>query len=266
MAKKHSKKSHTTSKTAKTVAEKAGQTAEAAVEVIEKAKEMKHEVDVARDKIGTELDKAKKGKNKLQRSLERPLAWILLIGGIIGLISAFVITLDKMKLLENADFQPNCNLNPIISCGSVMKSAQGSAFGFPNPWIGLAAFAVLVTIAMGIFAGARFKRWFWIGLQLGTVFGIGFVHWLFFQSVYRIGALCPYCMAVWVSVITIFWYTLLFNIEQGFIKLPKGEKWQKAGIFIRKHHLDILLVWFLVILFFILKHFWYYYGHYLGAN
>ena len=24
-----------------------------------------------------------------------------------------------------------------------------------------------------------------------------FIHWLIFQSLYRIGALCPYCMVVW---------------------------------------------------------------------
>jgi len=199
------------------------------------------------------------------RSLEKPLAWILVIGGTIGLASAFVITWDKMKLLENTGFQPNCDLNPIISCGSVMKTAQSHAFGFPNPWIGLAAFAVLIAVGMGIFAGGRFKRWFWIGLQLGTIFGLAFVHWLFFQSVYRINALCPYCMAVWVVVITTFWYTLLYNLEQGHVKLPAGDAWQKTGNFIRKHHLDILVLWLVIIAVLILKHFWYYYGHYFGA-
>lgn len=199
------------------------------------------------------------------RSLERPLTWILIIGGIIGLICAFIISYDKLQLLQNANFQPNCNLNPIISCGSVMKSAQGSVFGFPNPWIGLAAFPVLLTIGMGIMAGAKFKRWFWIGLQIGTIFGLAFVHWLFFQSVYRIQALCPYCMAVWIVTITTFWYTLLYNIEQRYIKLPASATWQQAGAFARKHHLDILLVWFLVIVFFILKHFWYFFGKPFGT-
>jgi len=199
------------------------------------------------------------------RSLERPLAWILIVSGIIGIICAFIISYDKLQLLQNASFQPNCNLNPIISCGNVMKSAQGSVFGFPNPWIGLVAFPVLLTIGMGIMAGARFKRWFWIGLQLGTVFGIAFVHWLFFQSVYRIQALCPYCMAVWIVTITTFWYTLLYNLEQRHIRLPAGARWQQAAAFVRKHHLDILLVWFLIIAFFILKHFWYFFGKPFGA-
>jgi uncharacterized membrane protein len=204
---------------------------------------------------------AKPGQ-RTPKSLERIIAPLLIISGIIGSIAAFVISYDKIKLLENSTFQPNCDLNPIISCGSVMKSAQGSAFGFPNPWIGLAAFAVLITIGVGLLAGAKFKRWFWIGLQIGAILGLAFVHWLFFQSVYRINALCPYCIGVWIVTITTFWYVLLYNIEQRVIVLP--ARLQKAGVFARRHHLDILLFWFFVILALILKHFWYYYGHRLG--
>jgi hypothetical protein len=32
---------------------------------------------------------------------------------------------------------------------------------------------------------------------------VAFVHWLIFQSLYRIGALCPYCMVVWAVTITL---------------------------------------------------------------
>lgn len=194
--------------------------------------------------------------------LARAIPYILIVAGIVGLICSFIITLDKMRLLENPNFVPNCNLNPIISCGSVMSSAQGSVFGFPNPWVGLAAFAVLLTIGVGMLAGATFKRWFWVGLQIGTVFGLAFVHWLFYESVYRIHALCPYCMAVWIVTITTFWYVLLYNFEKGYLVLP--SKFGPAIVrCVRKHHLDILVLWFVVIAFFILKHFWYYFGQHL---
>jgi uncharacterized membrane protein len=144
-----------------------------------------------------------------------------------------------------------------------MQSGQAKAFGFPNPWLGLTAFAVLLTVGVSLLAGAKFKRWFWLGLEAGTIFGVGFVHWLFYETVYHINALCPWCMAVWVVVIPTFWYVTLYNIEQGVIKLPKG-KWQTVGAFARRHHFDILVLWFLIILALILKHFWYYYGkHFL---
>lgn len=194
-------------------------------------------------------------------NLERAIPFILVIGGVIGLICSFVITNDKMELLKNPHFVPSCNLNPVVSCGSVMQSAQGSAFGFPNPWIGLAAFAVLVTVGMAMLGGAKFKRWFWLGLETGIVLGLAFAYWLLFESVYRIHALCPYCLAVDVVVITTFWYVSLFLMQEGHLKLPR----QLIGLgdFARRHHLDILMLWFIILIAAILKHFWYYYGKHL---
>ncbi|HEV2413149.1 MAG TPA: vitamin K epoxide reductase family protein [Candidatus Saccharimonadales bacterium] len=196
-----------------------------------------------------------------QSNLVKALPWIFIVGGIIGIISSFVITLDKFKLAENPNYIPSCNLNPIVSCGSVMASHQGSAFGFPNPFIGLAAFAVLITIGMAMLAGATFKKWFWIGLELGSIFGLLFVHWLFYESVYRIHALCPYCMAVWVVVIVTFWYVSLYVIEAGFINLKGSAK--KVADLARSHHIDIVILWLLIIAALILKHFWYYYHNHL---
>ena len=195
-------------------------------------------------------------------TLQKAMPWLLVICGSVALLCAVIIMYDKVELLQNPKFVPNCDLNPVISCGSVMQSKQAHAFGIPNPFIGMVGFSVIVTIGMAMLAGAaKFKRWFWLGLEFGTIFGVAFVHWLFFESVYRIHALCPYCMVVWAMTIMLFWYVTLFNIQTGVIKL-KGA-WQKLGLFARRHHLDILLFWFILIAFFILKHFWYYYGKYL---
>ena len=43
-----------------------------------------------------------------------------------------------------------------------------------------------------------------MGLQLGTIFGIGFVTWLQIQSIYEINKLCPWCMVVWAMMIPLF--------------------------------------------------------------
>ncbi len=193
-------------------------------------------------------------------TIQKALPYILLIGGILGYVCAFIIMFDKIRILDNPHYVPSCNLNPIISCGSVMQSKQGSAFGFPNPFIGLGAFPVLAVIGGAIFAGAKFKRWFWLGLNAGLVFALGFIHWLFFESVYRIHALCPWCMIVWIICITTFWYVTLYNIDQKHIRLPKSPAVVKAYTMVRQHHLDILVLWLIIIALLILKHFWYYYG------
>lgn len=194
----------------------------------------------------------------------RVLPWLLVICGIIGLVAAFIITVEKVHLLQDPGFRPSCDLNPVISCGSVMASDQSNAFGFPNPLIGLVAFPIVIVTGVLMLNGTQLKRWYMLGLQVGTVFGIGFIHWLFFQSTYRIGALCPYCIAVWVATITTFWYVLLYNIQAGHIRLQ--ERWVGFGTFLQKHHLDILVLWFLIIFALILHHFWYYYGSHLGFN
>ncbi len=194
-------------------------------------------------------------------TLQKALPWILLVAGVIGVFCAFTLSQDKIRLLTNPDTHLSCSLDPVLACGSVIKSNQGHAFGFPNPFLGLAGYAAVATIGIALLAGAKFKRWFWLFTEAGLIFALGFVHWLFFQSVYRIHNLCIYCMVVWVVTITSFWYVTLYNIDQKNIKLPKGKA-QTAYGWIRRHHLDILIAWFIVIAALILKHFWYYYGRY----
>jgi len=61
--------------------------------------------------------------------------------------------------------------------------------------------------------------------------------------------------------ITAFWYLTLYNIQNRNIKLSK--KYKPVTDFFVKHHVDWLILWFLIIIGLILKHFWYYYGHYI---
>ena len=193
-------------------------------------------------------------KTKFQTTI----AYVFLAGGIIGLIASFIIMDDKIKLLQNPNYHPLCSINPIISCGSVMQSRQSNAFGFANPFVGLAAFPVLIFTGVLLLSGVKLNRWHWLGLNIGALFGVGFVHWLFYESVYRIHALCPYCMAVWIVTIATFWYLTLYNFRAGNIKTPVRLKGLVA--FTQRHHLDILMLWFLVITGLILRHFWYYFG------
>ncbi len=193
----------------------------------------------------------------------RILPYILIIGGLIGLYCAFTLITDEIHLLKNPHYQLNCNIDPIISCGNVMQTKEAAVFGFSNPILGLAAFAILLTIGVVMKVGTIVKRWFWLGLEAGALFGVVFVHWLFYESVYHINALCPYCMIVWVTTITTFWYITLYNIETGYINLPNNIFFNHLKVFITKHHLDILILWLLIIAALILKHFWYYYKRYI---
>jgi len=171
------------------------------------------------------------------------LPWLLLVGGAVGLTAAAVLTVEKIALLRDPAYVPSCSINPILSCGSVMTKPQAEAFGFPNPLLGIAGFAVVTTIGAALLAGASFRRWFWLGLQAGVTFGVVFVHWLIFQSLYRIQALCPYCMAVWAVTVPIFWYVTLRNLNVAVAT---------------RYHSVALTIWTVVLLTLIGEQFWHY--------
>jgi uncharacterized membrane protein len=137
-------------------------------------------------------------------SVGTPSAVWILIAGVVGLAAALTLTVEKIEILINPDYVPSCSINPVLSCGSVMVTPQASAFGFPNPLIGIVAFSVVVVTAVLALAKVRLPRWYWAGLAIGTALGVVFIHWLIFQSLYRIGALCPYCMGVWAVTIPLF--------------------------------------------------------------
>lgn len=178
--------------------------------------------------------------------------WVLTIGGLLGLAAAFVLTLEKLALLENPNYRPSCTVDATLSCTSVMQSDQAAAFGFPNPLLGLAAFPVVVTVGVAMLARARLPRWFWLGMQAGTLFGVGFVHWLITQSLYEIGALCPYCLVVWAVTIPVFWYTTAHNVAAG--NLP--------GIAPRPVRRSVwgLALWLALVVFLVVQRFWDYFS------
>lgn len=142
---------------------------------------------------------------------ERRMGVLLTVGGLIGLMASATLLIEKIELLKNPYYVPSCSINPILSCGSIMNTPQAELLGFPNPILGVLGFSVVLTVGVSLLAGATYPPWFWRALQVSAALGTVFVHWLIFQSLYRINALCPYCMVVWVTTTTVFWYVTLHN-------------------------------------------------------
>jgi uncharacterized membrane protein len=188
----------------------------------------------------------------------RSLPWLLLLGGAIGLAAAFVLTVEKIALIADPTYVPSCSINPVLSCGSVMATPQATVFGFPNSLLGVAGFAVVTTSGAALLAGAQLRRWYWLGLQAGATAGVVFIHWLIFQSLYRIDALCPYCMVVWAVTIPIFWYITLHNLARGAKSLP--TRWQSAIDALTRNHTVGLTLWAVTILALIAHRFWSYWS------
>lgn len=186
--------------------------------------------------------------------LPRALPWLLLAGGVLGFLAAFVLTVEKIALIADPSYQPSCSINPVLSCGSVMATPQAAVFGFPNSLIGVGGFAVVAATGAALLAGGRLRGWYWAGLQVGVTLGAGFVHWLIAQSLYRIGALCPYCVVVWAVMMPLFWYVTLRNLDAVAERLPIPSRRIVAAL--RGAHGVVLTAWFLVLTALILQRFW----------
>lgn len=172
--------------------------------------------------------------------------WILLFGGVLGLLAAFQLTLDKFNILADPNFVPSCSINPVLSCGSVIITDQASVFGFPNPIIGLIGYSVVITLAVLLISKVSLPNWIWLGLNLGALAGMAFVVWLAFQSLYVIGALCPWCMVAWVGTIFIFWTVVGENAANARFT-RSGERGVVSDVFVSLRWIFLILTFVLII-------------------
>lgn len=170
---------------------------------------------------------------------------VLLFSGFLGLIPSFVLAVEKYWLLTNPFYSPSCTLGETLSCVPVMMSWQAELFGFPNPFLGIAGFAVITATGGTLLAGARLAGWYWAGLQIGATLGTVFVGWLMYQSMVNIQALCPYCMLVWAAMFLTMWYTTLESLSRMSPKLTYGQQ-RFALMAIRRHEL-LLVGWFILV-------------------
>ncbi|MFD3484870.1 vitamin K epoxide reductase family protein [Streptomyces sp. NPDC058665] len=185
----------------------------------------------------------------------RRTGWVMVLTGIVGWLASFQLTLDDWRLLKDPAYQPPCDISPVVSCGSVMSSAQGSLFGFPNMLLGLGAFAAVTALGVAVLCGARLHRRLWLALGAGALVGVVFVHWLIGQSLYELNKICPYCAVVWVVTIALFWYLTLHALEQGMVSAPRG-----VLEVVRDTHWMMLGAWYGVIALLVLTRFWSYWS------
>lgn len=182
----------------------------------------------------------------------RASAWWVLIAGVVGLVAASTLTIEKIEILKNPKYVPTCSINPVLSCGSVMITPQASVFGFPNPLIGIAAFSVVTVTGVLAVSRVALPRWYWLGLAGGALLGAVFVQWLIFESVYEIKALCPYCMVVWSVTIP------LLVVASSIALRPLGK--YKAARVAYTWRWSLVAMWFAAVIFVILVQFWYYWS------
>ena len=185
---------------------------------------------------GTDLDEQPPG--------QRGWALLLVVGSAIGFLASMILTIDRFKLLTNPQTVLVCDISPFVTCGPVMSSAAGALFGFPNPLLGIAGFALAGTTGMVMLAGARLARWYQACFAVGCLLAMVFLTWLQTQTLYVIGALCIWCMCVWAVTIPMFVVTAGRTLGAGVF----GHGLRRVGEAISNWQIAIVAIWYLVIL------------------
>lgn len=173
--------------------------------------------------------------------------WVMLVAALAAFAAAFTLSVEKIHLLQNPDAILSCSVNLVLNCASVMQTWQASVFGFPNSYIGIAGFAIVIAVAMGSLLGVKYSRSYLVTAQVFYGLGLIFAYWLFFQSVYVIQVLCPWCLVVTFTTTLIFESLLHYNLRQNNFGLSKANN-KKVQDFLDKQFDRVIVAAWIVLM------------------
>lgn len=166
---------------------------------------------------------------------------LTLVGAVLGLVAALVLSHEALVLAANADAVLSCSLNAVVNCAAVANHWSAKLLGIPNSFLGMIAMPVVMTIAVALAAGVKFPKWFMCASQIGVIGGLIFAIWMFYMSFVVIGALCPWCLVTDVAMAMIFFGVTRHNIISGVLPIGAGVQ-EKLQRFVEKGY-DMLVMW-----------------------
>jgi len=172
---------------------------------------------------------------------------IMLVAALIGLLASFVLTVDKFEVLANPNAVLSCSINAALNCSRVMESWQASLLGFPNTLIGLMAYPVIILIAVLGLIAVKLPRWFFVAANVGFLLSTVFSYWLFFQSLYSIQVLCPWCLSVTFAETLIIASAIFYNLRENNFGFKKAAN-EKIQSFLNKGYYQVVVISLIVVL------------------
>lgn len=171
----------------------------------------------------------------------------VLVAASLGLIAALTLSIEKYHLLQNPDAVLTCSFNLVLNCSVVMKTWQASLFGFPNSLIGVVLYPAAMVLAVFALSKIVLPRWIMITAQVFATLGALFAYWLFFQSVYVIEVLCPWCLVVTFVTTLIFSSITHYNLRENTFKFSKSIH-VKVLAFMKKDYDKLVTAGWIVLL------------------
>lgn len=193
------------------------------------------------------------------KRISRIYAWVLSIGGTLGLIAMTWQASERIHMLKNPGIALNCNLNPVVDCGGVLGNKLAAVLGFPNAFLGMIFFAILASSGLMLLSGGTFQKWYRHYVMVVATILMLFSVWFFGVSLYVLGKICIFCVVGWVVSVPIFWYSLIYFLQNCTKKF--GDATQKFTNFITRHHIDIVVVTYaIMIVLYLIRFREYYFG------
>ena len=151
--------------------------------------------------------------------------WIfrsMLIGAVLSLVAAFVLSVESLELARNPNATLSCSINVVVNGATVAKTWQANLLGFPNSFFGMVAEPVVITVAIAGLAGVKFPRRFMYVAEIFYTFGLLFALWLLYESFFVIQVLCPWCLLVTATTLFVWFAITRYNIrEENLYLSPK---------------------------------------------
>ena len=129
---------------------------------------------------------------------------IFTLASAIVLVASFILAAEALYSVRHPGEMLGCDINSTLSCSAVAKSWQAELihigrYSYPNAFLGIAAESVFVTVGVVGMTGARLPRWFSVAWWWGGLAALAYSYWLTTQSLFVIGALCPWCLTLMFS-------------------------------------------------------------------
>lgn len=177
----------------------------------------------------------------------KPRYIIIVIFSILATFAAFQLSVDKIHLAENPDTKLGCSINVVLNCASVMKTPQADLFGFPNSYLGMMGYPVFLFFALSALMGVKYNKRILRLLMFGIAVAFVFALWLFYESMYIIEILCPWCMLTTTSTAFIFAALLHISLRENIFNFSK-RRYETVGKWLNESYDKLFFISLLVIM------------------
>jgi uncharacterized membrane protein len=122
----------------------------------------------------------------------RNLRSLVYFGGGFGLIAAIYAAAE----VYDAALSKACSFNGVVSCSFILESGKTSVLSIPDWAIGVAGFALILTLGVLAERYRRDPRFTYLLAGVTTV-GVALSLYFLYVEVFEIGGICPVCVTAY---------------------------------------------------------------------